>query len=77
VPFEKGDTLIMYTDGLVEAMNYDEEEFELYRLKNILEENPSASSNRLKKEIITRVNDHIGTNPLSDDFTLLISRKIE
>ena len=77
VPFEKGDTLIMYTDGLVEAMNYDEEEFELSRLKNILEENPSASSNRLKKEIITRVNDHIGTNPLSDDFTLLISRKIE
>jgi sigma-B regulation protein RsbU (phosphoserine phosphatase) len=77
IPFDKGDTLIMYTDGLVEAMNFNEEEFELSRLKKILIENPSAKSDQLKGEIITQVNDHIGTNPLSDDFTLLISRKIK
>ncbi len=77
VPFDNGDTLIMYTDGLVEAMNYNEEEFELSRLKKILIENPSANSDKLKEEIITQVNDHIGTIPLSDDFTLLISRKIQ
>ena len=77
IPFYKEDTLVMYTDGLVEAMDSNENEFEMIRLKNTIKENRNVSSNKLKKEIIVRIHDHIGDNPLSDDFTLLITRRIK
>jgi sigma-B regulation protein RsbU (phosphoserine phosphatase) len=77
IAFNKGDTLVMYTDGLVEAMDNEENEFEMGALKTTIKENLSMNSDQLKREIFKRVNDHIGTEPLSDDFTLLISRRIE
>ena len=77
IPFKKGDTLIMYTDGLVEAIDQEEVEFELNGLKKTVKANLNLPSEKLKEEIINRVNDHIGENQLSDDFTLLITRRIE
>jgi len=76
IPFNKGDTLVMYTDGLVEAMDNKEVEFEMSALKTTIKESLSMNSEQLKEEIFKRVNDHIGNVPLSDDFTLLISRRI-
>jgi len=76
ISFNKGDTLVMYTDGLVEAMDNEEKEFEMDALKKTIKESLSMNSEELKEEIIDRVNDHIGAIPLSDDFTLLISRRI-
>jgi sigma-B regulation protein RsbU (phosphoserine phosphatase) len=66
----------MYTDGLIEAMNEREEEFEFSNLVQTVKENINLDSNGLKEEIIQRVKQHIGSIPLSDDFTLLISRRI-
>ena len=77
IAFNKGDTLVMYTDGLVEAMDNEETEFEMGALKTTIKESLSMNSDQLKEEIFKRVNDHIGAEPLSDDFTLLISRRIE
>ena len=76
ISFNKDDTLVMYTDGLVEAMDSDEEEFQMTGLKKTIKDSLSMNSEELKEEIFKRVNDHIGAVPLSDDFTLLISRRI-
>jgi sigma-B regulation protein RsbU (phosphoserine phosphatase) len=76
ISFNKDDTLVMYTDGLVEAMDSEEAEFEMTGLKKTIKESISVPTEKLKEEIIDRVNDHIGAVPLSDDFTLLISRRI-
>jgi sigma-B regulation protein RsbU (phosphoserine phosphatase) len=76
ISFNKGDTLVMYTDGLVEAMDSEEEEFQMTGLKNTIKESLSMNSDQLKEKIIDRVHDHIGAVPLTDDFTLLISRII-
>ena len=76
ISFNKGDTLVMYTDGLVEAMDNEEVEFEMSGLKKTISNSLAVPPEKLKKEIIDRVNDHIGAVPLSDDFTLLISRRI-
>jgi serine phosphatase RsbU (regulator of sigma subunit) len=66
----------MYTDGLVESMNAAEEEFGLDALKKIISHGHQNGSTYLKDEIIRQVKNHIGTNPLEDDFTLLISRRV-
>jgi len=76
ISFDKDDTLVMYTDGLVEAMDSDEEEFQMTGLKKTIKESFAVSTEKLKEEIINKVNDHIGAVPLTDDFTLLISRRI-
>jgi sigma-B regulation protein RsbU (phosphoserine phosphatase) len=76
ISFKKDDTLVMYTDGLVEAMDSDEEEFELTGLKKTIKGCLSSSTEKLKEVIIEKVHDHIGAIPLADDFTLLISRRI-
>ena len=76
VPFNKNHTFVMYTDGLVEAMNEQDEEFGLDSLKKIIKSGHSNGSTYLKDEIIRRVKNHIGMKPLEDDFTLLISRRV-
>jgi sigma-B regulation protein RsbU (phosphoserine phosphatase) len=76
VPFNNGDRLVMYTDGLVEAMNREEVEFEMSGLKMAISDNLSATCRELKEEILSRVNAHTGDIPLADDFTLLITRRI-
>ena len=75
ITFHEGDTLVMYTDGLVEAMNESEEEFGFNKLKEIVSEHKSLTTENLKNEIINKINNHIGSIPLSDDFTLLILKR--
>jgi sigma-B regulation protein RsbU (phosphoserine phosphatase) len=77
VPFRKGEQLILYTDGLVEAMNKKEIEFDMTGLKSTVRENMNISSDALKNEIIKRVHKHTGNMPLADDFTLLITRRLK
>jgi sigma-B regulation protein RsbU (phosphoserine phosphatase) len=76
VPFKQGHTFVMYTDGLVESMNEREEEFGLDALKKIITSSRHNGSATLKDEIIRQVKNHIGTKPLEDDFTLMISRRV-
>ena len=45
-------------------------------LKEILAKHHSEDSNSLLDRIIKQVNKHIGANPMEDDFTLLVSRRI-
>jgi sigma-B regulation protein RsbU (phosphoserine phosphatase) len=77
VPFRKGEQLILYTDGLVEAMNKKEIEFDMTGLKSTVRENMNISTDALKNEIIKRVHKHTGNMPLADDFTLLITRRLK
>ena len=73
----KDDKLIMYTDGLVEAMNSDEVEFEMTGLKKAIRENLNLSSLQLKDEIRRRISAHTKDMPLTDDYTLLITKRIK
>ncbi len=72
-----GDLLAIYTDGLVEAMNEQEEEFTLERLENLIIKNRDLPLSDLKEIIITAVRKHVGAQQLDDDFTLMLIRKRE
>jgi len=74
---ENDDLLVIYTDGLVEAMNEKEEEFELERLKQLVKANQHQKLSELKETIIEAVRDHVGSQQLEDDFTLMLIRKIK
>jgi serine phosphatase RsbU (regulator of sigma subunit) len=67
---EPGDVVILYTDGVLEAMDSDREPFGLDRLQQSLAEAaPSARS--LGTAIVDAVKRHVGAAAQSDDLTLL------
>jgi len=67
-----GDYLVLYTDGVTEAMNEKEEEFGEDRLRKIIQDNTSLTAhdmlNMVQEEIIT----FAGKRPQFDDITLMI-----
>lgn len=72
---QNGDALIVYSDGITEAMNENEEEYSLERLEGIVRENVKLSATELHNAIIKEVNSHSHRAIQSDDITLLIIKK--
>jgi serine phosphatase RsbU (regulator of sigma subunit) len=67
---EPGDLVVLYTDGVTEARNGEEEEFGMARLQRSLAESaPSAAS--VGMAILDAVRHHVGGAVQSDDLTLL------
>jgi len=72
VQLKPGDSLLLYTDGITEAMNEKEEMFEEERLLNLLKGNQKSSAQKLSQKIVDDVFSFQGTQPQSDDLTLVL-----
>lgn len=72
-----GDLMFLYSDGITEAIDENEEELGEEEMIKIIVENPDLSLKELAVKIIDRVKLHSGKNLQYDDMTLvLIKRKI-
>ncbi|MFN3360169.1 MAG: SpoIIE family protein phosphatase [Pseudanabaenaceae cyanobacterium] len=71
-PFESGDTIVLYTDGIVEAENSKKEHYGLERLCMQLKENAYKPAQEIRKAIIKDLKAHIGKQRIYDDITLLV-----
>lgn len=65
-----GDTVILYTDGIIEAMNDRKELYGYERFKEIIRKSPSGAE-ALKSAILADVNCFTGLGPQHDDMTLV------
>jgi len=72
VPLTPGDVMVLYTDGITEAVNDREEMFDLPRLIEAIRNNSSLSSKEIADEIIRSVFSFSGTQPQFDDITLMV-----
>jgi predicted ATPase/serine phosphatase RsbU (regulator of sigma subunit) len=75
ITFEKGDLLVIYSDGIPEAMNERNEDFGELRFEELISNNRETPANELMDRIIDEVKNHIGTAPQSDDITLLLIQR--
>lgn len=66
-----GDILLLYTDGVTEAMNVAFECFEPHRLLEVSRAADIASPHQWVKRVVATVAVHVGTAEQSDDLTLL------
>ena len=66
-----GDRLLLYTDGVTEAMNERHEVFSEERLYDVGKRHPAASPRELVEQVIREVNLFVGQAEPSDDITLL------
>lgn len=67
-----GDRLIFYSDGLVEAVNEEEEQFGYTRLRRFFEESAALGSEELLAALLAELERHTRGRPLDDDLTILI-----
>jgi sigma-B regulation protein RsbU (phosphoserine phosphatase) len=74
IQLHRGDTVVMYTDGITEAMNDKEEEFGEKRLITVCKEQYQHSASQIKDAIITAIHSYCGTVPQSDDITLIVMK---
>jgi sigma-B regulation protein RsbU (phosphoserine phosphatase) len=72
---EPGDTLLLYTDGLVEAMNPGRIQFGAERAAELLIRRAPAGATAVRDAIVAAVREHVGGDTLSDDLTLVILRR--
>jgi phosphoserine phosphatase RsbU/P len=73
VTLEPGDSVVMFTDGVTEAMGIAEEEFGEERLEPVLVAHRATSASEILKAIKEAVAEFVGEQAqLSDDFTVLI-----
>ena len=77
VTLDPGDTIILYTDGVTEAMNAEGEEFGLDRLRNLFTNSPLKSPKETNTAIFEAVSAFAGETPQSDDITCLAFRRSE
>lgn len=66
-----GDSFIMYTDGVTEAMNSDREQFGETRLKEFLDSHDIDPKNTVE-DLRTALSEYAGSYPQSDDITMLM-----
>jgi len=65
----QGDRVLLYTDGVTEAMDKDENEYSDERLEQFFTNNSAANADSFMKELVADVRLHSGDTPQSDDIT--------
>lgn len=72
IQLQPSDTLVLFTDGVVEAFNSAGEEFSDGRWVNIIRSLPPASAQNTLRALMRTVDDFVGATRQSDDITCLV-----
>ncbi len=75
VTLEPGDMLVLYSDGVTEAVNPDDEEFGEDRLAEFFWERRDKTAAEVVKELIEHLRNWHGSNSFADDFTIVLARR--
>jgi len=72
VEFAAGDRLILYSDGLIEALDDDGEPFGFERFERVLLEHGHGSAEEIKKALLSSIRKFTHNRPPEDDQTLVV-----
>ena len=74
VPLFPGDLIVLYTDGITEALNPAGEEFGTGRLMDTVKEHASGAPQEIVDTVISQVTKFAGSEPQADDITIMVIR---
>ena len=72
IPYQPGDVMVLYTDGITEAKSDKGEEYGNERLLAIIETVPDSSVREIQDTLIADLHRFSGTNQINDDYTTMI-----
>lgn len=73
--FRPGETVLLYTDGITEALNEDFDEFGLERLRVAARTTARKPAVDIVRHIADSIADHAGETPQFDDMTLIVMKR--
>ena len=71
----EGGVLVIFSDGVSEALDATDGEFGEERLIDIVREQRAAPADAIQYAILEAVRRHVGTTPQSDDITLVVVKR--
>ncbi|MBN1480931.1 SpoIIE family protein phosphatase [candidate division KSB1 bacterium] len=74
IRFDAGDLLLLYTDGISEAMNIKREEFGEEQLYTLMATNHVTNVHEMQQKILRCVNDFVQDAKQHDDITMIIAQ---
>lgn len=74
IQLEVGDICVLYSDGVVEAMNENMDEFGYEKLRQVIIENRNLSAKGILDCLISEVNTFIWNGKANDDLTLVVTK---
>ncbi len=77
INLDPGDVLVVYSDGVTEANNLNEDEFGIDRLQEVVQKHVAQSASRIRDRVESALSDFTGTAAPNDDITLVIVKKNE
>ena len=77
ITFERGDVLVIYSDGITESINEREEEFDEDRLIEVVKNNLGRSASGIRDRIDEALSRFVGTTAPVDDMTLMIIKRTD
>jgi sigma-B regulation protein RsbU (phosphoserine phosphatase) len=72
IDLNTGDVIVLYTDGITEAMNPDADLFGESRLSRIVEEHGHLDSGELRERILREIEAFVGAADQHDDMTMIL-----
>jgi len=74
---DKGDILVVYSDGLTDAQNPQEEMFGEERLLRIIRQEAAAGSHALDQRFLNAIEEFTQGMPQTDDITFVVVEKYQ
>jgi sigma-B regulation protein RsbU (phosphoserine phosphatase) len=75
VPLERDDCLVLYTDGVTEAIDTEGDEFGVERVIQSLRASAMNGASAIVTRLIDDLRNFVGSHPQNDDITLIAIRK--
>lgn len=72
IDLASGDVIVLYTDGITEAMNTESDLFGEPRLSRIVEEHGHLESGELRERILREIESFVGGADQHDDMTMIL-----
>lgn len=73
---ERGDVVALYSDGVTEALNADEEEFGDDRLVAVVRETAATSATQIVSAVLAAIDAFAAEAPQHDDITLMVLKRL-
>lgn len=72
LPLSPGDTLLLFTDGVIEARNRKLQELEEESLRKLFTDFTQGTSSEIKKKLVGEIRTFVGSEKTHDDLTLVV-----
>jgi serine phosphatase RsbU (regulator of sigma subunit) len=75
IQLNSGDVVVLYTDGITEALDMNKDEYGIEPLIELVALNREKSAAEIKQAIIDDVRRYIGEQKVFDDITLVVIKQ--